>query len=73
MFYVSSENNGKFGATDTSDNIEEFYSRKDIKRILSLGISIIGVTTYSDKLVVKVSPLYNESVDLAKRLLVDRH
>ena len=49
MFYVSSISGTKYGITDTSDGVEEFY---DKEFILNLNLKILGVNT--NKRVIKV-------------------
>lgn len=72
MFYISSFKNGKYGITDSDDNIEEFYSESEIKDfVYSLGISIYGVKVIRDSLQFKIVEHEKSAVEMAKRLLVD--
>lgn len=50
MFYVSSIKGDKIGVTDTSDNIEEFYSDSQIVDIINKGkVKIYGTNYYNYK------------------------
>lgn len=45
MFYISSKNNGKFEVTDTNDNVKEWYTEQQIRKIISDNqVVIYGVT-----------------------------
>ena len=43
MFYVSSVCGNKFGVTDTSDGVEEFYTKNELSCFLARGYFILGV------------------------------
>lgn len=49
MFYVSDYKNNAsglyWGITDTSDNVEEFYTFTDLKKFISQGIKIHGMSS----------------------------
>lgn len=42
MFYVSSEGNGRYGVTDTKDNVEEYYTKQELLNFIIQGVSIKG-------------------------------
>lgn len=49
MFYVSSKVKDKYGITDTSDGVEEFYTKKDILNLVNkFNIEISGIDTDSN-------------------------
>lgn len=39
MFYVSSEENGRYGVTDTKDNVEEYYTKQELLSFINKGYS----------------------------------
>lgn len=51
MFYISSVDlsKDKIGITDTTDNVEEFYTQKDLVKFHDKGIKIIGSSYYNYK------------------------
>lgn len=53
MFYVSSKKDNLIGVTDTSDNIEEFYTSEQISTFISRGIKITGVSVISNGITCK--------------------
>lgn len=48
MFYVSSEKDGKYGVTDTKDNVEEYYTKQELLNFIKQGVSIKGYVPTSD-------------------------
>lgn len=48
MFYVSSEGNGRYGVTDTKDNVEEYYTKQELLNFINQGVSIKGYVPTSD-------------------------
>ena len=42
MFYVCEKRDNLYGVMDTDDNIKEFYSKEQIQKIQSTGISILN-------------------------------
>lgn len=52
MFYISRKVGRKYGIIDTDDNVEEFYSMKDIEEFYKRGIQINGVGYINRKFVV---------------------
>lgn len=72
MFYISSFKNGMYGITDSDDNIEEFFSKDDIKDfILNKGFSIYGAKVIRGNIEIKVVEHEKSAVEMAKRLLID--
>ena len=49
MYYISSEISGKFGVTDTSDNVTEFYNVNDIFKIAE-RVKVTGVDLVNKKI-----------------------
>ena len=49
MFYISSNQGDIYGITDTSDGVEEFYSKRKLIDLYKKGINIIGITCYSSR------------------------
>lgn len=47
MYYISSHIDGRYGVTDTSDGVEEFYTKQKLRAITQKGIDIIGVCANS--------------------------
>lgn len=65
MFYAVDFKNDELGVLDSSDNVVEYYSLDDIKKIVKSGISICGV-----KLAEDINPIYTLnglSINLAYR------
>lgn len=49
MFYISSNQGDNYGVTDTTDGVEEFYSRRKLIDLYKKGINIIGITRYDSR------------------------
>lgn len=70
MFYVSRKVGRKYGVIDTSDNVEEFYSMKDLERFYNNGIQIKGVEYVCRRFVVTPAIVVDNKVSAAKNKLV---
>ena len=73
MYYISSIDGNRIGITDSFDNVEEFYSKREVHDIVKvLGIRVFGAKLDSDgNLLLKVVEHEKSAVELAKRLIVD--
>lgn len=49
MFYVSSLKGDKIGITDTTDNIEEFYSNREVVNFVHKRLNIYGISVFNNK------------------------
>lgn len=55
MFYVSRQVGRKYGVVDTSDNIEEFYSKSELEHYYNSGIEVKGVGYVKNKFTITPS------------------
>lgn len=64
MFYISSQVGLQmFGVTDTSDGVEEFYTRAQLYEIVNMGIKIKGVSSNDIKVVNAAKSIAQKSFD----------
>ena len=64
MFYVSSMSGNKIGVTDTSDGVEEFYTRDDLGCFLARGIAILGVSFRNSNGALSISVICPEAAKI---------
>ena len=69
MFYVSSKNDNLIGVTDTSDNIEEFYTSEQISTFISRGIKITGVSVISKGITARITCIGNKFYSVIEETL----
>jgi hypothetical protein len=50
MFYISSKKGKKYGVTDTSDGVEEFYRPEELLQIERIGAKIEGIFRENGKI-----------------------
>lgn len=55
MFYVSRQVGRKYGVVDTSDNVEEFYSKSELEHYYNSGIEVKGVGYVKNKFTITPS------------------
>lgn len=70
MFYVSRKVGRKYGVIDTSDNVEEFYSMKDLENFYNNGVAIKGVDYVGKRFVVTPAIFIKDKVAAAKNRIV---
>lgn len=69
MFYVSSKKDNLIGVTDTSDNIEEFYTLEQISTFISRGVKITGVSATSNGITAKITCIDNKFYSVIEETL----
>ena len=66
MFYISRRRGSKYGVVDTSDGVEEFYTKERLKSFYDRGIDIEGVS-YVDGLFVVTPTIRVDSKESAAK------
>ena len=69
MFYVSSKSDNLIGVTDTSDNIEEFYTLEQISTFISRGVKITGVSVISNGITARITCIGNKFYSVIEETL----
>lgn len=70
MFYISRRKGNKYGVVDTSDGVEEFYTKERLKRFYDRGINIEGVSYVNGLFVVTPTIRVDSKKSAAKNKLM---
>lgn len=70
MFYISRRRGSKYGVVDTSDGVEEFYTKERLKSFYDRGINIEGVSYVNGLFVVTPTIRVDSKKSAAKNKLM---